>query len=353
MLRNKIDVKNLVDGATQQDRFVQLNNLMRNIENERNAQTHSIDQYADMLFQWNRMFELKQTSMNVPPITKAIAWEIYDEIVNGHRTIDRGFQRYVALTRNAQRNIFDMRRELDRSGEPKTAVYDVLHLLNQNNVPFDKLKDTTVVDIYNLLAVVPPLQGFAGYADWGPGNHGSVAANKREHFCKHVLNADRNDAIPWMEEARLWWEVLGIRLSKRDARRLLGIGPFSVVEPLFVPSSTSGDDALLPLDKVPTFVEALRPLRHYDTELTDEMYRRHGQAYVNHALTLSQSMTNIIVHTDPQGGKAYLKGVNGRVYIGGRIEAGVLGISTCFMPKPGVDLAKVNAEHKIWDVSRT
>jgi hypothetical protein len=111
------------------------------------------------------------------------------------------------------------------------------YFFHQNLFDFTKLTRNTVVDLYRLALAAPPRAGFAGFPDWGPGNHGDVETNKREHFFKHVLDADP-EAVDWKDETRVWWQTLNVAFTRRIARDNMHGPQFNLVAPSYRRTTT-------------------------------------------------------------------------------------------------------------------
>lgn len=341
------DLRPQIDAGDQQGRFVQLNTLLMAIDAERGGMGLTEAEYITWLVRWNQWFKLKQLKFNIPPIKPADALELLVEIHGASWQDDAGFKAYCAAVSGPHRTIFDMRKIFAAAGLAKTCVYSVMHFLHQHTLPIDSLNDKTATDIYHLSSKVPPLTAFAGYADWGPGNHGTVPANKENHFLKHVLDAHPAEDLPWQGECALWWEALDIKLTREDAEAKMGSVLFNAVKAHF-PADAKGR---LPFAKVEAVVAAVKSGGGWPALLRGQLVAGYAAAYVAHALALSQSMTNIIVHTDAGAGKVYVKGLNGKFYLGGRVDGSTLGLSTCFIPIPGTDLINLHVPRKIWQVS--
>jgi len=245
------------------------------------------------------------------------------------------------------RRVFDMRKAFADVGLPLTDVYTAMHFLQQHALPVEALSANTATDIHHLSTKAPPLTAFGGYADWGPGNHGSVPANKEGHFLKHVLDAHPKEDLPWQGECARWWEALKIRLTREDAEAGLGAVLWAKVKAHFPAEAKSP----LAYDKVEAVVGAVKGGGGWPALLKARLVNDHAAAYVAFALDLSKSMQHVIVHTDATRANVFLKGVKDGFFLGGRMDGATLGLSTCFVPKPGTDLVNLHEALKIWRVS--
>jgi hypothetical protein len=335
--------------VSQAQRFVQTNTLLKAIESESNATGCQPGVYAGYLALWNQWFHQRQLKLNNPPIVVNEAYAMVLELYNASWDDDAGFKAYCAAVSNPHRGIYDMRKKFAAAGLPMTSVYTTMHFLKQHNLPVDKLNDGTAKDLHYLSTLAPPLTVFGGFAAWGPGNHGSIDENKKGHFLKHVLDAHPlpEQALPWQGECAIWWRKLDIRLTRQLAEDKLPGGLFQSVKQHF-PAEATGT---LPFEKVEAVIGAVKSGGGWPAELQTRFLNDYQIKYVNAALEMSRSMTDIIVHTDETGSKINLKGLKGEFFIGGRMEGSALGLSTCFVPKPGIDLASLNVNRQVWKVS--
>jgi hypothetical protein len=345
----KTEIAPLIAGASQEERFKDASTLLNGIATESAAAHIQPGEYAGWLALWNGWFQQRQLKLNQPPILAGAAIAMLKEINNAGWDDDAGFKAYCATVPNPHRGIHDMRQALAGAGLPMTDVYTTMHFLQQHALPIARLNAGTAKDIHHLSLLAPPLTAFAGYADWGPGNHGSIAENKAKHFLKHVLDAhpEPKQALPWQGECAVWWEKLDIRLKRETAAQKMPGPLFDTVKSHF----PAGPADALALDKVETVVGIVKAHGGWGSSMLDHFKSEYEAKYLNAAITMSQSMTNIIVHVDEGGTKVNLKGLNGRYFLGGRLEGTTLGLSTCFVPKPGVDLAALNVDRQVWQVS--
>jgi hypothetical protein len=341
------DLKPFIDAGDQQGRFVQLNTFLMAVEAERGGMALTEAEYMTALIRWNLWFKRKQLKFNMPPIKPADALAIITEIHAASWQDDAGFKAYCAAVDDPHRAVFDMRKVFATAGLAVTYVYTVMHFLHQHTLPIDSLNEKTATDIHHLSGKMPPLTAFAGYADWGPGNNGSIPLNKANHFLKHVLDAHPAEDLPWQGECAVWWEALDIKLTRADAEARMSGTLFNAVKTHF-PAEATGR---LPFAKVEAVIGAVKSGGGWPALLQQQLVTGYADAYVAYALNLSRSMTNIIVHTDAGAGRILVKGLHGKFYLGGRIDGSTLGLSTCFVPIPTTNLVDLHLARKVWQVS--
>jgi hypothetical protein len=339
----------LTDKPTQAERFKDVVSLIKNLETEAAEAGKPIDEYALWLIRWNTWFHQTQIKLNTPPILAATALAMAIEIQDAGWWDDAGFKDYCAKVTNPQREIFNMRKAFIDAGLSMMDLCATLHFLQQHSLPVEKLNTSTSTDIYYLSLKAPPLAGFKGFAEWGPGNNKSVPENKANHFLKHVLDAHPKENLPWQGECAVWWRTLDLKLTRQAAETGLPGFVFNLVQAHF-PVESAG---VLPFDKVEAVVGAVKSNGGWPQPMLQQFVSAYEDAYLATALTLSQTMTNVIVHTDAQGGVVFLMGLNGPFFVGGRMEQTTLGLSTCFVPKPGADPYTRNKAFIIWQVSPT
>ena len=336
-----------IDGADQTERFKQVGSLLGAVDAER-AIVPGLDEagYVTWLLRWNKWFRQQQVKLNLPPIGHQRSFEILTEIHNASWQKDAGFKAFCLAVSDAHRRIFDMRKAFADAGLPQTDIYTAMHFLQQHALPVDALTDNTATDLHHLSTKAPPLTAFGGYADWGPGNHGSIPANKEGHFLKHVLDAHPKEDLPWQGECAIWWKALDLKFTREDAEGKLGALWHKVM--VHFPAEPKGQ---LPFDKVEAVIGVVKAGGGWPALLKGQFVASHAAAYAAFALNLSRTMSHAIVHTYPTKAQVLVKGVKDPYYIGGRMEGSVLGLSTCFVPKPGTDLVNLHEATKIWRVS--
>ncbi|QMW24127.1 hypothetical protein [Sandaracinobacteroides saxicola] len=339
-----------IAGGNQNERFIETNTLLIATTATVSGAALTPIEAVYRLCMWNSWFRQRQLNLKAAPIQLPMAMEIYNEINDGGWDTDAGFLAFCAAVTEPHRKIYDIRKAFVDAGLPKLNVYATMHFLQQNVLPITRLNVGTAVDIYRMSLLAPPLTAFAGFDDWGPGNHGSIAENKLCHFLKHVLDAHPlgdKQKLPWVDETAVWWRELNIRLTGERAQAGLGVMLWNAVRAHF-PATLS--DHLLPAN-APQVVAKVRAGGGWPQLLKDWLVAQYADAYAAYALNLSRAMTDIIVHVDETGSNVNMKGVNGGFFLGGRPEGAVLGLSTCFYAKPDVNLKTVNVDRQIWQVS--
>jgi hypothetical protein len=167
------------------------------------------------------------------------------------------------------------------------------------------------------------------------------------HFYKHCLNAHPKEELTWHDECKIWWEKLGIVLKKDDAKAKVSGLLFAKLLPLFE------NEDRLPAARAGDAVKAAREAGGWGDRLLTDLHAAYGKAYADLAISMSKDMKHVMVHGDVKKNYAVMvKGIHGRFFIGSRIEANDLAISTCFAPRPNINLATVNEEKKLWDIKQ-
>lgn len=205
----------------------------------------------------------------------------------------------------------------------------------------------------------PPGGGFTGFAQWGEGNHHSVAANQKWHFLKHVCYIDDgeggldafdagvlvmavafgagvqeaaglleaatlDDAGPVMaEECAAWWRSLNIRLPWAECTaRIHDPVELDRIRPWF----TGG---VLSHGYVEPFI--LSGVLSRCPQVLAYLMQNYQNAYTAYAMARSAQLDEAIVSSN--GAKVFIAGSRGDDFIIGRLDAtGVLGISSCYKP---------------------
>jgi hypothetical protein len=300
---------------------------------------------------WCRMFgptALLDSSQNRKIDDLGLLAEMIDEIHDRGEFISKGFRHYCTNVPGAAENVYLMRKKLGHSGKPKAVVYSVIHFLHQNGLTYNNLTPENITNVFDMALKAPPFVRFAGLDRWGSGNHSSPDENMKMHFYKHCLDAHPNDKekLPWHEECNIWWEKLGIVLKEDVAKAKIAAPLFMKLKPMF----KSGE---LPAGRAGEAAKAARDAGGWGAAILTDLHAAFGKAYADLAIAMSKDMKHVMVHGDVKKNYAVMvKGIHDRFFIGSRIDAGDISISTCFVPKKGVDLAKVNEEKKLWDIKQ-
>ena len=302
---------------------------------------------ALFLSRWTRLFGAADPFDKALPNANLMR-EMVTEIFDSGQSLSAEMKAYCK-TAGAAANVYGFRAAMQSAGKPTMMVYNVIHFMHQNGLDSSKLTAQNIVNVMAMAIKVPPHQVFAGIPAWGAGNHGDVEENKRMHFRKHVLDAHPVEQLPWLDECNLWWNRLKISLTRKQVQTLA---------PAFLPRVTArfpaSDDEPMSKDKAAGIVDDARKAGGWPDALIDHLYGQYGAAYVDGAIAMSRGMQHAIVHTLADKPYAvFLKGIQGVYFIGGRIENGEITISTCFAPRPGVNLETLNADKKLWDVTTT
>lgn len=341
------DLAPCIVAAAQSDRLRDTRNLLQAISEGAGRNNHSPGEHAGWLVLWNSWFHRHDTTLTLPNFDSRDAIAMLVEINNQKWDADQGFIAFCAGAANPHTELLTMRKDFARVGLKMDDVVLAMHFLRQHMVPVTALKSASAEAIHHFSKLTPPLSGFAGFAGWGPGNNQDIEKNKVNHFLKHVLDAHHKEDLPWKGEPTIWWETLDLKLTRAVAEAKMGAALWNSVKQHW-PAEPTG---WLPFDKVETVVGQIKAFTMPEP-LKTQLVTDYAAKYAATAITLSQSMTNIIVHTDATGGNVFLKGIKGPFYLGGRIEGTTLGLSTCFVPGPTIDKVTVNEDKKLWTVSK-
>ena len=227
-------------------------------------------------------------------------------------------------------------------GRARGDLHLLIELLRNNLVPLDKLTATTCLDIRKLAATHPAGGPFRGFGSWGSGNHGGIAANVENHFKKHVLNA-LDASLADLTECPIWWRLLNIQLA--------------VAQMAAVPASASkfqalalfGGGGVLPFGDVQAFLghmrtELMRPGSPLTTWLVDNFKVKYKDATLGMSVRMQHAAVFFEIGSIFASGTHNANG--GDFYIVGRLDDGVLTISSCYV---ATDInAKLAAREVLW-----
>lgn len=266
------------------------------------------------------------------PVLADLVTELHD--TGGY--LSTAFVAYLAkFPSDAPLRLVRMREALLKAGGAGTTLYLMIHFYKQHGLGFEAILDGNVFALDRIRRIAPPNKAFDGFPQWGSGNapDRTVPTNKKNHFLKHVLDSDPlGAALDWKDELRLWWSELGIKLERQEARRLLGIVAFAPVEAMFSQGgSNTTDKSPLPISQVVPFLAFLRDSGTMSPALANALYDRYGPAYVQYAVQASPNMADALVHAtkgDPT--TVYISGSVDDLFIIGRMQGAVLGISACY-----------------------
>lgn len=315
----------------------------------------SPDSRAMLLARFNAIF-LKTWVGFDDPLVRNLSLFTLGDLIN--ELEDTGFARSAAFIayRGAVANCFltllEARRNLLEAGGAATTYMTMIEFFHRNGYPFDRIKPENLLMLDKLSRYAPPTAPFRGFPQWGIGNsrERSAEANLKGHFLKHVLDSDPLGAeLAWKDELRMWWEELDIRLERKQARQLLGLGAYSIVEQLFsAGSSSSGDATPLPFSMVTEFVRKLKAAHgQVPGPLGAALYAQYGKPFGDRALRAGRSLTDTMVHgTRGDLASIYVSGADGNMFVVGRLEGVVLGISSCYFMENKSD--KLAARVPVW-----
>jgi hypothetical protein len=305
---------------------------------------------ALVLHNWNEAFGLTQNTLAEDgEVAGRTIREIVTEIYDTGTVVAASFVAFCAAggAPHPSERVGLMRTRLRTAGLAGTSVYNLIHVFHQHALGYAHLTELRAVDLYRLnLGGHGPGAAFPGFADWGPGNSGGIAENKRAHFDKHVL--DRDPApLAWKEECPAWWQALDIALTKEILAARVPADIFNRVQNLFPPPN----NARLSNHRVVDFLGVMRTFNGWDARLLDWFRTNYEAPYAALAVNGSQNMTDIMVHTTAGGALmgVFISGRFNDFFIVGRLEGLVLGISSCYVAEDmGTKLA---ARVQIWPLA--
>ncbi|HET9626852.1 MAG TPA: DUF4157 domain-containing protein [Kofleriaceae bacterium] len=223
----------------------------------------------------------------------------------------------------------DMKRKPDRlravvALDP--SALDIIAALVRNGARLEMKSETTLNVLLEPHRVCPPASAPTRW-DWGPGNKGSVDANKEVHIDKHVLFIDGDPSA--RREAWQWKEVLGYSLGTAD---LAGLEIDPVV---FQRIETCLGGPAGQLDSEPKYEEffvteqfqRLDPIKH-------KLRATWGQQYLTLASDLTMSMARYVTSRDFTSHRVHGQVNHGgkNIFIIGKVTAGAVAISSAYIP---------------------
>lgn len=205
------------------------------------------------------------------------------------------------------------------------------------------VSDRSFLDLRVLYGLYAPGSRFPGFTAWGPGDHGTAAANITGHFDKHVLGSlGAGPAPAYLGEFARWWTALNIQLTLPEVTARLAAGQnTTAVEGWFTDPGQTLANA-----NVGSFVRSSFLTANPDVAAL--LRTRHEAAYRDHAITESRTMTEVFCQSS--GIHTFICGNKGGLFIIGRLEAGALGISSAYFTP---DTAKIDAarRNKVWGLT--
>ncbi|MGB6688163.1 MAG: hypothetical protein WBE76_10010 [Terracidiphilus sp.] len=229
------------------------------------------------------------------------------------------------------------------------AIVDAVAAVRHDATRFSGIVAATFANLRALLALHAPGSAFAGFTQWGPGDHGDSALNLKYHFLKHVcFSASEHDEPT---ESAWWWGVLNINLTSAQMNNF------------FARTTSQKDkDALLRLFDAHGVIPAKRAefLKLGGVGLHPDcisyMIATYQNTYRDYAINQSAQLASKLVQSNGEkvfisGGVANVGNPQRGLFIIGRLDgAGQLGISSCYAC---LDLqTKLNgaASNKVWDL---
>lgn len=235
----------------------------------------------------------------------------------------------------------------------KTNMFALVNIINGANMakPSDTnrfagitARSFSALRILNTLH--RPHEKFPGFLKWGPGDHG--VHNVKYHFLKHVCYTASDHDDP--DECAWWWKTLGITLTRVQ------------MTAFFAPSTSARDRAALLSffdtngnliqSKTAKFLANGGVSNH--PECINHMIATYQNTYEQYAIQQSKNMKNIVVQSN--GTEVYVSGgipdtnLQSGVFIIGRIDAGLLGISSCYHCNNLASKQSGAIANKVWDL---
>ena len=277
--------------------------------------------------------------------------EVVTELDNTREGYAPSFAAFCTQIPDPIPRVIALREAVIQAGGAATSVYMTIGFFHQHQLPFNLLREANVIALDRARRSAPANSAFPGFPQWGVGNAADRRAetNVTNHFLKHVLDADpMGHALAWKGELTHWWRELGITLRRRDARAWLGLDGFPRVEALFsAGSSAAGDDTPLPMGEVQTFLATLLAFGIMTPRFKDEMQARYLNAYRDRALAAGRAMTDKMVHaTLADANSVFVSGADGDIFVVGRFQGPVLGISSCYFAQDRA--AKLRDRVQMW-----
>jgi hypothetical protein len=201
---------------------------------------------------------------------------------------------------------------------------------------------------------------FAGFAAWGPGNHGTPESNKLEHFAKHVLrDFGAGETAPPMQEQVMWWWGLDLSIGldvvcspavihpklldlfHGELVGLCGVGPSS-------PGFPAAAAAVKIDHNLPEGLKLLTTMSQRVPTVGARLFDLIGAKYVNFAITASRNMRDVQVHLSQND--YFISGVFENVYVVGRVIDGVAGISAAYWTSDPRTKTEPASNERLWAI---
>ncbi|WP_296652004.1 hypothetical protein [Paraburkholderia sp.] len=314
---------------------------------------------ADLLCRFNTVFQKTENSlplgtMNVavhPAFNLQMVRSLVVEWMDTNAHTAAWWIAYRTAIADAWRVMVQLREEVLEKGGAATSIHLTIAFLHQHILPFTNLRAANVMAIDRARRSAPANSAFAGFPQWGVGNSipKSTATNLRNHFLKHVLDADPlGHDLDWKDELRHWWAELGVTLRRSEAAGWLNPNGMAAVAALFNPATgaASANDTL-PMNQVLPFIAALKAGGHMNQPFKDGMSNRYEIPYRDRALAAGRAMTDKMVHCNrADANTVFVSGADGDIFVIARFEGPVLGISSCYFAQDRA--AKLADRVQLW-----
>ena len=204
------------------------------------------------------------------------------------------------------------------------------------------ITSATLPDIRTLYGQHPPGAAFPGFGQWGPGDHGATDLNITGHFLKHVCGvAGVGVVVDDAAEHGRWWRTLEIRLTLPQVELACAHQNLDSVRGYF-----TGPDQTLPPGDVQNFLGRV-PISGSPL-LLSHLVDNFEPAYRDYAIAASRAFDEVLVQSN--GERTFVAGSRGELFVIGRLDGGVLGISACYLPT-NIELKMVGSRsNKLWDL---
>jgi hypothetical protein len=316
---------------------------------------------ADLLCSFNTVFQKTENWLPLNTMNNAVHANFHLEMVrslvvewmNTNAHIAAWWIAYRTAIPNAWQRLVQLREQVLGDGGAATSIQLTMAFLHQHLLPFDNLRAANVMAVDRARRAAPANSVFAGFPQWGVGNSQpkSAATNLRNHFLKHVLDADPlGHDLAWKDELRRWWIELGITLRRNEAAAWLVPVGMGAVAGMFDPANAAaGAGDPLPMNQVLPCIAALKAGGHMTQAFKDGMLARYEATYRDRALAAGRAMTNKMVHcTEGDANAVFVSGADGDIFVIARFEGPVLGISSCYYAQNRA--GKLDDRVRLWDL---
>jgi len=284
---------------------------------------------AYWLLRFNRIFRCSWLSIRSGARKSddaGVLVQLVNEIVDARVFETEAFQHYVDVHGDqAVPSLYDLRQSWVAQGRPSTGLYLLAATLHRHGIDLRKLSGQTCADFQHLIHVHPPTARFKGFGHWGSGDAADkqVATNIFAHFRKHVCDAGAK-RLTWPDECALWWGELAIELP----RARLDLVPVNQGRAACIACFDGAP--VLPMARVTAFLAAAHDeLMRPGSELMRWLVDAYAIKYRDKALAFARRLEGAAVFMER--GAVYVSGFCGRFYVIGRVDAGVLAISSCYV----------------------